>query len=353
MDARCGGFVERLSWSGEPDVDAAKRLRVQARQIYVFSHAKLLGLAADGDAVAGHGYDFVRAYGFPDGIAGGAVHAVSRTGVVVDAKRDTYDHAFLLFAWSWYARATDRDDVRRAVAELGDATWALLGHPSGTGLVVDDQGTPGFHQNPHMHLFEAVLAAWEATGEPIFLDRARTLFDLFQQRLFDRRAGVLREFYDDRWAPAAGSIGEVIEPGHHAEWVWLLDQYAQAVGEPLCDEAFRLYDFIERHGRNRAGTLLIDEVRPDGTVTKPSTRSWPQTEALKAELVMARLQDGVSAARSDAIVATLFNRFLAHPVPGCWIDWIDTDGRPLVDRVPASTFYHIFLALSEYLRARP
>jgi mannose/cellobiose epimerase-like protein (N-acyl-D-glucosamine 2-epimerase family) len=258
-----------------------------------------------------------------------------------------------LLAWSWFARATGRDDVRRAVAELADATWALLRHPSGTGFVVDDQGTPGFHQNPHMHLFEAVLAAWEATGDPIFLDRARALFELFQQRLFDRRVGVLREFYDDSWAPATGSIGQVVEPGHHAEWVWLLKQFAQAVGEPLCDEAVQLYAFVERHGRNHAGTLLVDEVRPDGTVAKSSTRSWPQTEALKAELVMARLQESASPARSDAIVATLFDRFLSHPVPGCWIDWIDADGRPLVDRVPASTFYHIFLSLSEYLRARP
>lgn len=52
IDGEHGGFVERLMLDGRPDLSVPKRLRVQARQIYVFAHAKLLGLSDEGDSVA-------------------------------------------------------------------------------------------------------------------------------------------------------------------------------------------------------------------------------------------------------------------------------------------------------------
>lgn len=352
VDREAGGFVERLTLDGVPDLAAPKRVRVQARQIYVFSHAKLLGLMPDGDRIAAQGVEFVMRNGFPDGIARGVVHAFERDGTVCDARRDTYDHAFLLFALSWYYRATGRDEVRETILALGDAIWAILRHPGGSGFVVDDRGTDALHQNPHMHLFEAVLAAFDATGEPVFLNRARELFGLFRDRMFDPALGVLREFYDANWQPAAGDAGRIVEPGHHAEWVWLLKWYADRTGEQLGAEAARLYDFARMHGRPGGGVLLCDELWTDGTVKKPSTRSWPQTEAIKAEVAMAEARGEPLGDRADALVEALFDIFLDKTVPGAWIDWIDTNGAPLVGAIPASTFYHVFLGFSEYLRVR-
>lgn len=350
IDAEQGGFAERLSWNGRPDRDAAKRLRVQARQIYVHAHAHLLGLHPGAATAATRGFDFVMAYGAPDGIAAGFGHAVHRTGAMIDARRDTYDHAFLLFALSWFYRATGREDVRSVVLALGDTIWTLLRHPGGEGFAVDATGTDALHQNPHMHLFEAVLAAHDATGEEVFLDRARELFGLFRRRMFDPRLGVLREFYDARWQPAAGEAGRIVEPGHHCEWVWLLKWYADRVGEPLCEEAFRLHDFVERHGRPGGGALLCDALWTDGSIARASTRSWPQTEAIKAEIAVAEARGEPLGARADATVEALFDTFLDRPVRGGWIDWVDANGAPLVETIPASTFYHVFLSFSEYLR---
>jgi mannose/cellobiose epimerase-like protein (N-acyl-D-glucosamine 2-epimerase family) len=347
------GFAERLGWDGRPDLGAPKRLRVQARQVYVFSHAHLLGLLPGADRVAANGYEFVTRHGFPEGLAGGAVHALARDGAVLDARRDTYDHAFLLFAWSWFYRATGRADVRDAVLALGDATWTLLRHPGGEGFLVDDRGGDEFHQNPHMHLFEAVLAAWEATGEPVFLERARELFELFRVRLFDRERGILLEYRDARWDPAPGARGTLVEPGHHMEWVWLLAWYARATGEPVPEEARRLHAFATQHGRPGGGVLLCDELEADGRVRSAATRSWPQTEALKAEIALAEADGRSVPTLADEVVAALFDTYLDRPVPGGWTDWVNEEGRPLVERIPASTFYHLFLAFSEYLRVRP
>lgn len=353
VDARAGGFVERLDMAGAPILSVPKRVRVQARQIYVYAHASLLGLYPDALGIATQGYDFLMRHACPGGVDAGFVHAVDRHGQVVDERRDSYDHAFLLFAFSTLYRATGRSDVRAVLDGLLHAIDRLLRHTSGEGYA-DDWGLGSARsQNPHMHLLEAMLAAYEATAAPVFLYRADELAALFAGRMYDTSSGVLREHYDAAWRPAAGDRGDLVEPGHHAEWVWLLQWYARVKGQALSAEALRLHEFAQRHGRCGGGVLLCDELRADGTVRKASTRSWPQTEAIKSEIAVAEAQGRSVDVRVHAIVRALFDRFLDRPVRGAWIDWIDADGAPLVDFVPASTFYHLFLGFSEYLRIDP
>lgn len=351
VDRTAGGFVERLDWVGAPILSIPKRVRVQARQIYVYAEAHRRGLFPGALAAAEQGFDFLIAHACPDGAEAGFVHALTRDGGVVDPRRDTYDHAFLLFAFATLYRATGRADVRTAIDAVAHAVATRLRHPAGAGYADDDTHGDGRSQNPHMHLFEGFLAAFEATGTRGFLDSASEIARLFEERMFDPAPGVLREFYDADWRPAAGERGQIVEPGHHEEWVWLLHRHAQLSGTPAIPAAAALHAFACAHGRPDGSILLCDELRPDGIVLKPSRRSWPQTEALKAECAIARAEGRLDNGHADAIVRALFDHYLCHPVPGAWIDWIDARGAPIVDYVPASTFYHLFLAFSDYLDA--
>src|ERR1700733_6763929 len=82
FDSARGSFVERLTFEGEPVHSAPRRAMVQARQIYVFSHAALLGWRPEGKVAAlqvahrlidrYHGVDGSRGWVFsvhPDGAA--------------------------------------------------------------------------------------------------------------------------------------------------------------------------------------------------------------------------------------------------------------------------------------------
>jgi mannose-6-phosphate isomerase len=40
-------------------------------------------------------------------------------------------------------------------------------------------------------------------------------------------------------------------------------------------------------------------------------------------------------------------RYLATPIPGLWYDRIDVNGRIVDEPAPASTFYHLVVAVSE------
>jgi len=349
IDRAAGGFVERLDWVGAPVLDIPKRVRVQARQVYVYAHAHRLGLYPEALSAAEQGFDFLIAHACPDGPEAGFVHALTRGGGVHSERRDTYDHAFLLFAFSALYRATGQDRVRAAIDATAHALATRLRHPCGDGYADDDRLGEGRSQNPHMHLFEAFLEAYEATGSATFLRNAEEISILFRDRMFDPARKVLREHYEADWSAATGALGAIVEPGHHEEWAWLLHRHARLSETPVALEAGALHGFARTHGRPGGSILLCDEIDPEGMVRKSSRRSWPQTEALKAELAFAEAA-GMESPIADAIVNALFDHYLAHPVPGAWIDWIDAAGVPIVDYVPASTFYHLFLAFSEYLR---
>ena len=53
FDSARGAFVERLTFEGAPLLSAPRRAMVQGRQIYVFSHAALLGWSVSSPAVKG------------------------------------------------------------------------------------------------------------------------------------------------------------------------------------------------------------------------------------------------------------------------------------------------------------
>lgn len=324
-------FTEHLTLDAKPADVPFRRVRVQARQIYVFSHAEILGWP-HGRRTADDAYRFLISHGR---LGDGWVRRIGRDGGVIDAAADLYDIAFVLFALAWRHRATgDAEPIalaRRTVAWLDGLR--IAGQPGFENVKPVEAGPR--QQNPHMHLLEAALALFEASGDEVFRDLALELVALFQTKLFDAANGTLAEFFADDWQrrrPAA------IEPGHQFEWAWLLHQAGRLLGIEVAAEGRRLYEFAARHG----GMPVVDAVTEQGAIRDASTRLWPQTEAIKAHLVFG---DMPAAAR---LTGTLCTRFLAPA--GTWIDHFGADGRALPDKIPASSLYHLFMAYAELHR---
>ena len=109
--------------------------------------------------------------------------------------RDTYGHAFVLLGLAWYYRLTKDAQIRAIV----DSTLAFVdeGLASQNGGYVDAVPAPDAirRQNPHMHLFEACLALYEALEDPQHLTRAAAIFDLFAERFFQPATGTLCEYF--------------------------------------------------------------------------------------------------------------------------------------------------------------
>jgi mannose-6-phosphate isomerase len=341
------GAREHLNLDGTPAVVPYKRMRVQARQIYAFSHAAILGWTP-GETLARDGYEFITAMGECPG--GGWVRRLSPSGrEVVDCSIDLYDQAFVLLALAWYARLTGEaaplDRARRT------AEWVrtnMVAPNGGYYNVLPSEPGPR-QQNPHMHLLEAALALFETSGQAYYAHFAHELVGLFRTRWFDPATGTLGEFFTPDWMPAEGAAGTHVEPGHHFEWVWLLDQYERLTGAAAATERECLYHFAILFGTDPESALVRDIVTRDGQVRAASVRVWPQTEALKAHVAML-LRGRDTSALIAKVAKNLLTRFFVGSVPGAWIDRFDADGAPTSDTLPTSSFYHIFLAFSEMQR---
>lgn len=328
------GFHEALGLEGLECSAGFRRLRVVTRQVFTFAEAHAAGLPRAAEAVE-LGVEFLRLRARqPDG---GYAQRFDLDGAVTDGRRDLYDHAFVLLALASAARVMPPAPLRQEGLALLAYLDAGFRHPAG-GYVEGRPATLPRRQNPHMHLLEACLAAWEAFGEPPFLERAEALVRLFLDRLRDPATGSLPEYFDDSLTPLREDGRHEVEPGHHCEWAWLLDWHGRAT-RPLAETAAAarmLLGFVDRHGINPALGTLRDGLWSDGAVKEPGSRLWPQTERLKSEALRPdAAPDGLARAE-----AALWRHIRGAP-PGLWFERLDPQGRPLPGPAPASSLYHL------------
>lgn len=354
FDRERGCFEERLDWSGRPVLGTPRRAMVQARQIYVFSHAARLGWFPDGARLAETAMAcLLRDFTGGDGIQGFAFSA-GADGKTVSFARDAYTHAFILFAIAWLYRVNGDARLLKIADETTQFIQSSLNDPVSGGVFdefpVKDRNK---RQNPLMHLLEAFLALEESAPGRGYIDRAGVLVEIFKTRLFFPGAGVLLEYFAEDWSvhPNAAK-SRVWEPGHQYEWVWLLREYEKLSGENLGFWIESLYAAARAHGSAESG-LLFDELATDMKVLKRSNRIWPHTEAAKAAVARYLTGDGEAPEFGATMIARLTEKFLDRPFEGGWIDHIDPAGQPLVDYVPASSLYHLFLAGAEMTRGFP
>jgi len=178
------------------------------------------------------------------------------------------------------------------------------------------------------------------------LARAEALFDLARTKFIVD--GTLREYFTDGLDPIKGTVGKIVEPGHHMEWVWLLHRYAALTDDRRAVEsATGLYNFALDHGYNATSGGLLDEVTSIGAVHRDSRRLWPQTEALKGHLVRLEHADcGTVASRIDAGLDSLWRHHLVVG-GGNWHEHIRADGTNFYGSLPASSLYHLSFAVTE------
>ncbi|HEX5380568.1 MAG TPA: AGE family epimerase/isomerase [Phenylobacterium sp.] len=324
-----GGFHEALSVEGEPR-PAPRRGRLQGRMVFTFAEAGAMGWQGPWRQAAWHGADymldrFVR----PDGLIR---TLVSEDGEPLDETAAVYDQAFALLGMaSLHAVDPGRRDLPAAANRLRQGLEGLR-HPQGG---FREAGSHPFQANCHMHLFEAALA-WEEAGEASWASLSDEIAQLALGAFIDHR-GVLSEFFDADWNRAAGDDGRLVEPGHQFEWAWLLDRWGRRRGRADGQIAARaLYD-AGRRGIDPVRGCAVNALWDDFSPRDDMARLWPQTEHLKAALILGEDDEALGA-------ANCLKSYLETPATGAWRDKLRSDGTFVDEAAPGTSFYHIICA---------
>ena len=312
------GFQPLHPRTGDPDAGRPRHLVATCRSVANFA----VGVLADGPTwcvdAAEHGLRFLREAHRDDD--GGYHLVVDADGDPLDRTRSAYGHAFVLLA---YARAADAG-IEGAAADL-ERTHELIEarFRDDDGLLRSDcepdwtEQESYRGQNANMHACEAYLAAYEATGTGIYLDRARHIAGTITVDLAAETDGLLWEHYTDGWDHDFGYNADEphhrfrppgYQPGHHAEWaklLALLDRYVAAAPDggtvSWYERGHELFDAAVDHGWTENGFVYTHEA--DGTPIVADRYGWALAEALGAAAALAERaaarEDDDEAARLD------------------------------------------------------
>ncbi len=278
VDPVGGLFQEALSAEGQP-VEAPRRARAQARQVFVFASAVAAGYGERWLPVAHAGWArFVAVYRRPDGLF---INRAAGDGTPIDEGVDIYEQAFALLAMAALQAVDPGTGDLAAEAERALDALEARRVPAGG---FRESGSHPYQANCHMHLFESALA-WEPAGGPRWAALSDEIARLAMTRFIDPASGALREFFDADWRALSGE-GGLVEPGHQFEWAWLLERWGTARGEPAAVVAARRLFENGLKGVDPVREVAVNALWDDFSIRDGSARLWPQTEHLKAAVVL-------------------------------------------------------------------
>ncbi len=345
-----GGFYERIGQDAKPMIGDDRRSRVQPRQAYCYAAAGQHGWDGDWKKAVNHGMDwFDKVYLTETRLYGNLANSA---GKLIDPSFDLYNQAFALFSLSQAANVfpEKKEQLRERAVEILSLLKTSYAHPA-AGFEEDNPPREPLCSNPHMHMFEAMLA-WEEidpTGE--WSQVTDEIANLAMTKFIDSNNGGLREFFDHDWNPHPSDKGRIMEPGHQFEWGWLLVRWGILRNSlEAIQKAKRLFEIGEKYGICPRRKVAVMSLNDDFSARDTLARLWPQTEWLKAAVRLATVTTGeerqkylASAMRAIAAIQP----FLDTPVPGLWFDKWPADAPMLDEPAPASTFYHIVCAIYE------
>jgi len=370
--APSGGFFHFFKDDGTVYDRRTRHLVSSTR--FVFNHATAYRRFGDPKHLdaARHGLAFVqRAHAQPDGGYAWQIDWHDGRAAVQDGTQHCYGMAFVLLAHA-HALMAGIEEARPGL----EAAWQLMEQHfwEPQHALYADEATPDWHvgayrgQNANMHACEAMLAAFEATREARYLDRALALAESVTGRQAALAGGLVWEHYRKDWSVDwdynRGDKSNIFRPwgfqtGHLTEWAKLLLQLERALvatgreADWAVPRARHFFDTAMQRGWDAAHGGLAYGFGPDGAVCDGDKYFWVQAESFAAAALLAvRTGDAGYWGWYDRIWAYSWAHFVDHR-HGAWYRILAPDNRKISDeKSPAGkTDYHTMGACHDVLRA--
>jgi len=365
IDNEYGGYINQMRDDGSVFDRMTKHLVGTCRFVYCYSVASLTLEEPAYREAAAHGLLCLQdMHRQPDGGFAWVLNGRD----VEDGDRHCYGHAFVLLAAACAAKA-GVDGAAELAAETYDLLETRFWEPdaqlysdlitAGDWNAVD----PYRGQNANMHMCEAMLSAFEATGESRYLDRAHLLARRICVDLADKADGLVWEHYRTDWThdwdynkddPQNLFKPYGYLPGHFTEWsklLLILERYRPE--DWMAPRAQHLFDVaLEKSWDDEKGGMHYT-FTPDGAILDRDRYYWVLSETFAAAAALAlRTGDDGYWAWYDKAWAYSDKHFVDHEYGG-WYRILDADNQKYdeLKSPPSKTDYHPLGACYETLEA--
>ena len=282
-----------------------------------------------------------------------------------DASAMAYGHAFVLLAFSHAARVGEATpaDIARVFDAMESAFWdpargAYADEITPEGRLIGYRG-----QNANMHQCEACLAAFEATGEARYANRAEELIERVAFTLADAAGGLVWEHYGEDWSVDwdynRDHPGNIFKPwgfqtGHQTEWAkLLLIAHGHRPQRRWVDRAAALHQAAWCHGWDAQHGGLIYGFAPDRKPCDTDKYFWVHAESFASAWRLWRVTgEATFLDQYDAIWAWSWRHLVDHEQGG-WFRIVAADGRKLepTKSPPGKVDYHTMGACWDVMAA--
>jgi sulfoquinovose isomerase len=331
-----GGFYE-LGIAGEPLIDL-RQLHATSRMVHCFAIGHLLKRPG-ADDIVDHGMNYLWKF-HRDQKNGGYVWSLNDDGVV-DGTKQGYGHAFVLLA------ASGAKVVGHPLADklLGDVSeilekkfWDKSFGAQREEFAQDWQEISSYRgQNSNMHLTESLMAAFEATGESIYLKKAESIAELIIGKHAAALGYRVAEHFDEQWNVDLYYKGSDMfrpsgtTPGHWLEWSRLLLQLWELGGRKLDwlpDASEQLFRSSIKYGWDERKGGFFYTLDWDNRPVLRQKLWWPATEGIGAAAWLAEhRKDGYFEDWYQQIWEFIDKYFIDHK-PGGWHQALGEDLKP-------------------------
>lgn len=294
-----------LDDDGEDDPTHATELWITARMTYVFSVAARLGRPGAAD-LAAHGVQALSTV-LHDDEHGGWFDEIAPDGSVPNHAKRCYGHAFVLLAGASAVSA----DIAGAPDLFAEAqqVHATRFWDAGAGRCVEEwsrdwsQADDYRGANANMHSVEAYLFTADATGDPVWLERAESICRQIIDVTARQHQWRVPEHFDRDWQPVLDLNHDSPDdpfkpfgatPGHALEWARLLMQLDTALDDGRTwrlEAAEQLFSRAVDDALDADAALLPYTTDWDGVPLVTERFHWVVAEAVQAAEVLSTATD--------------------------------------------------------------
>ncbi|OKY26557.1 AGE family epimerase/isomerase [Thalassotalea sp. PP2-459] len=292
-----GGYFQNFRDNGDHFDDKFRQLVSSTRIVVNYALASLVYDNNEYLSMAKHGLDYVEQVHWQQDKQRYAWTLNDHQAN--DMTQQAYGYAFVLLAYAAAKKSgliNSNDKLLTVYQLLEERFWQAEFGLYADEISADGQLSDYRGQNANMHLCEAMIAAYEATSDTLFLQRAQTIAENIAIRQADLTDGLVWEHYTTEFTPDWEYNKDDpknlyrpwgFQPGHQTEWTKLLLMLNRHQPQSwLVERAKSLFDRAYQTAWDNEHGGLIYGFDPQGKCCDNDKYFWVQAESFAAAAML-------------------------------------------------------------------